>query len=94
MAKLGKSVRITGESRAQLAADLKAQYEQGASIRELTRTTGRSYGFIHQVLSEAQVPLRGRGRPWHRRTTPRPTECPVALPSSARTRRPEESRAG
>ena len=60
---LGKSVRITGESRAQLAADLKAQYEQGASIRELTRTTGRSYGFIHQVLSEAQVPLRGRGRP-------------------------------
>ncbi len=70
MAKLGKSVRITGESRAQLAADLKAQYEQGASIRELTRTTGRSYGFIHQVLSEAQVPLRGRGHPWHRRTTP------------------------
>ncbi len=67
---LGKSVRITGESRAQLAADLKAQYEQGASIRELTRTTGRSYGFIHQVLSEAQVPLRGRGHPWHRRTTP------------------------
>jgi len=70
MAKLGKSVRITGESRAQLAADLKAQYEQGASIRELTETTGRSYGFIHLVLSEAQVPLRGRGRPWHRRTTP------------------------
>jgi len=67
---LGKSVRITGESRAQLAADLKAQYEQGASIRELTRTTGRSYGFIHQVLSETQVPLRGRGHPWHRRTTP------------------------
>ncbi len=66
MAKLGKSVRIAGESRAQLAADLKAQYEQGASIRELTETTGRSYGFIHQVLSEAKVPLRGRGR---RRTT-------------------------
>jgi len=63
MAKLGKSVRTTGESRAQLAADLKAQYEQGASIRELTETTGRSYGFIHQVLSETQVPLRGRGRP-------------------------------
>jgi len=70
MAKLGKSFPIAGESRAQLAADLKAQYEQGASIRELTRTTDRSYGFIHQVLSEAQVPLRGRGRPWHRRTTP------------------------
>jgi len=70
MAKLGKSVHIAGEARAQLAADLKAQYEQGASIRELTRTTGRSYGFIHQVLSETQVPLHGRGRPCHRRTTP------------------------
>ena len=63
MAKLGKSVRITGESRAQLAADLKAQYEQGASICELTRTTGRSYGFIHQVLSEAQVPCVVGGAP-------------------------------
>ncbi len=42
----------------------------GKSIRELTTTTGRSYGFIHQVLSEAKVPLRGRGRPRHRRTAP------------------------
>ncbi len=63
MAKLEKSVRIAGQSRTQLAADLKAQYEQGASIRELTRATGRSYGFIHAVLTEAQVPLRGRGAP-------------------------------
>ena len=83
MAKLGKSVRIAGESRAQLAVDLKAQYEQGASIRELTRTTDRSYGFIHLVLSEAQVPLRGQGRPLRRRTAPSPTECSVALASSA-----------
>ncbi len=67
---LERRVRIAGQSRTQLAADLKAQYEQGASIRELTRATGRSYGFIHDVLIEAQVPLRGRGRPWHRRIRP------------------------
>ncbi len=63
MAKLEKSIRIAGQSRTQLAADLKTQYEQGASIRELARATGRSYGFIHAVLTEAQVPLRGRGLP-------------------------------
>jgi len=54
--------RITGASRTQLAADLKAQYEQGANIRALAKTTGRSYGFVHQVLNEARVTLRGRGR--------------------------------
>jgi len=64
VAKLEKSVRIAGQSRTQLAADLKAQYEQGASIRELTRATGRSYGFIHDVLIEA------RGRPWHHQIRP------------------------
>jgi len=62
VARLEKSLRIAGESRIQLAADLKTRYEQGASIRELARMTGRSYGFIHQVLSETEVPLRGRGR--------------------------------
>jgi hypothetical protein len=70
VAKLEKRVRIAGQSRTQLTADLKAQYEQGASIRELTRATGRSYGFIHDVLIEAQVPLRGRGRPWHHQIRP------------------------
>ncbi len=58
-----KGKRVTGQSRAQVASDLKAQYEQGASIRSLAEHTGRSYGFIHQVLTEARVTLRGRGRP-------------------------------
>jgi len=69
VAKLEKSVRI-GQSRTQLGADLKTQYEQGASIRELARATGRSYGFIHAVLTEAQVPLRGRGLPGTTRSAP------------------------
>ena len=63
MRKPAQANRITGASRTQLAADLKAQYEQGANIRALAKTPGRSYGFVHQVLNEAQVTLRGPGRP-------------------------------
>ncbi|MDT8915128.1 helix-turn-helix domain-containing protein [Amycolatopsis sp. PS_44_ISF1] len=53
--------RITGQARSQMAADLKRQYEKGASIRVLAQATDRSYGFIHQVLRESGVVLRGRG---------------------------------
>ena len=77
MAKLEKSVRIAGQSRTELGADLKTQYEQGASVRELARATGRSYGFIHAVLTEAQVPLRGRGLPGTTDPPHSPVKCPV-----------------
>ena len=43
------------------AVDLKKKYEKGASIRALAESTGRSYGFVHRVLSENGVTLRGRG---------------------------------
>jgi Helix-turn-helix domain len=55
------ATRITGNTRDKLAADLKKKYERGASIRALAESTGRSYGFIHRVLSESGVQLRGRG---------------------------------
>lgn len=58
---LKKGARITGGDRTKLAADLKRKYSSGASIRELAAETGRSYGFIHRMLSESGVPLRGRG---------------------------------
>ena len=58
---LTKGTRITGETRAKLASELRSQYEKGASIRALAESTGRSYGFVHRVLSESEVPLRGRG---------------------------------
>ncbi|MBV8932350.1 MAG: transcriptional regulator [Kutzneria sp.] len=61
MADLKKGARITGAVRDKLAADLKKKYEKGASIRALAETTGRSYGFVHRVLSESGVQLRGRG---------------------------------
>ena len=61
MADLKKGTRITGSTRDKLAADLKKKYEKGASIRALAESTGRSYGFVHRVLSESGVQLRGRG---------------------------------
>ena len=35
--------------------------EAGESIRELAASTERSYGFVHRILVEAGVTLRGRG---------------------------------
>jgi hypothetical protein len=61
VADLKKGMRITGAARDKLAADLKKKYEKGASIRALAESTGRSYGFVHRVLSESGVTLRGRG---------------------------------
>ncbi|MFD3811262.1 helix-turn-helix domain-containing protein [Rhodococcus sp. NPDC058639] len=64
---LAKGTRITGDSRDRLQAELKRRYEAGASIRTLAHETGRSYGFVHNVLVESDVQLRGRGGPNRRR---------------------------
>ena len=56
-----KGRRITGGEREALTTELTKRYSQGASIRELAAETGRSYGFIHRVLVEADTTLRGRG---------------------------------
>ena len=61
MADLKKGARITGTQRDKLANDLKKKYEKGASIRALAEQTGRSYGFVHRILSESGAPLRSRG---------------------------------
>jgi predicted transcriptional regulator len=61
VADLKKGSRVTGAEREKLAADLRKQYDQGASIRALAESTGRSYGFVHRILSESGVNLRGRG---------------------------------
>jgi hypothetical protein len=58
---LKKGTRVTGADRAKLASDLKKRYNSGESIRSLAASTGRSYGFIHRILSENGVALRGRG---------------------------------
>jgi predicted transcriptional regulator len=61
MATLKKGARITGSDRTKLSAELKKSYDKGKSIRELADSHGRSYGFVHRVLSESGATLRGRG---------------------------------
>jgi hypothetical protein len=58
---LRKGTRVTGPDRSQLAILLKERYDAGESIRALALATGRSYGFIHRLLTETGVTLRGRG---------------------------------
>ena len=58
---LKKGSRVTGGDRDKLAADLKRRYEAGQSIRLLAESSGRSYGFVHRILSESGATLRGRG---------------------------------
>ena len=58
---LRKGTRVTGPDRSKLATDLKKRYDGGESIRALANATGRSYGFIHRILTETGVTLRGRG---------------------------------
>jgi len=61
VAELKKGSRVTGPERDELSTDLRSKYERGSSIRELAQSTGRSYGFVHRMLSESGVDLRGRG---------------------------------
>src|SRR3954466_7202581 len=56
-----KGRRIIGAERQTLAKDLVKRYTNGESIRALAASTGRSYGFVHRVLTESGVQLRQRG---------------------------------
>jgi hypothetical protein len=69
VADLKKGSRVTGTERDKLSAALAKKYDGGASIRALADSTGRSYGFIHRVLSESGVTLRGRGGATRRKRT-------------------------
>src|SRR5258708_10963593 len=75
---LKKGTRVTGADRTKLAADLKKRYNAGESIRSLAGSTGRSYGFVHRILTETRVSLRAR-RGATRRYGKR---CARATPSS------------
>ena len=55
-----KGTRVTGVQRSKLAALLARRYDSGESIRSLAASTGRSYGFVHRILTEVGVTLRGR----------------------------------
>jgi hypothetical protein len=58
---LKRGTRVTGTDRSKLASDLSRRYGAGESIRSLAVSTGRSYGFVHRILTETGVALRSRG---------------------------------
>ncbi|MEV4417856.1 helix-turn-helix domain-containing protein [Catellatospora sp. NPDC049609] len=53
--------RSAGDERRAFGEDLVRRYTADEYIRALAAATGRSYGFIHQMLVEAGVQLRRRG---------------------------------
>ena len=61
--------RIVGQERISWTTDYLRRYGAGESIREIARDTGRSYGFVHRILSEGGAELRGRGGARRRKTT-------------------------
>ena len=69
VAELKKGSRVTGGDRDKLAEELKKRYEGGESIRLLAESSGRSYGFVHRILTEAGATLRGRGGATRKKAT-------------------------
>ena len=61
MTATAKGTRITGDDRERLSTDLRRRYDEGESIRALAEDAGRSYGFVHRILTESGTTLRGRG---------------------------------
>ena len=60
-AALARGSRITGTDRQQLAVQLGQRYAGGESIRAIAENTGRSFGFVHGLVKESGVTIRGRG---------------------------------
>jgi Helix-turn-helix domain len=58
---VAKGARITGPQRETLASQYAKRYDAGESIRKIAEDAGRSFGFVHGVLKENGVALRGRG---------------------------------
>lgn len=58
-----KGARLVGRERDQMIGEIVKEYKKGkVSIRDLADRHGRSYGFVHRVLSEADgVEIRQRG---------------------------------
>jgi hypothetical protein len=68
---LGIRVHIKGPARQKIGAELKKAYDKGASVRTLAQGCGRSYGFVHRLLTEAGTTMRTRGGPNSRSPTGR-----------------------
>ena len=64
---MAKKQSPTQKARAQTVSTVKANYRKGASIRAIARKTGKSYGTVHNMLTESKTKMRSRGGPNHRK---------------------------
>lgn len=60
-AKTDPNRQVRGDERRELTEYVTVEYEKGQSIRGIASTIGRSYGFVHRLLAEADVDFRTRG---------------------------------
>jgi hypothetical protein len=98
-ATLAKGSRISGAQRTTLASQYAKRYSGGESIRKIAEDAGRSYGFVHNVLKESGVDLRGRGGATRgaKKTAPPGTAAAkkiskIAAPKAMPTLQPPEER--
>lgn len=53
---------VAGNARIEVRDEAVELYQSGSTIREISRTLGRSYGFVHRLLLEdSSITLRSRG---------------------------------
>lgn len=55
-------VGLTGGERAALREQLRVDYDDGATVRDLAAASGWSYGCVHRLLAEAGTHPRPRRR--------------------------------
>lgn len=53
--------QITGTDRAAATREIVKRYTKGETVRSIADSLGRSYGFVHRMLIEADTPMRSRG---------------------------------
>jgi len=70
-ARLAPQRRIVGTERVTVTGDCIRRYRAGQSIRSIAADLGRSYGFVHRILTEGGVRLRPRGGAHHAPRRPR-----------------------
>lgn len=56
-------MKCYGAQRVSERAEMKAEYEAGASIRTIATARGHSYGYVHDALIATGTQLRSRGGP-------------------------------
>ncbi|MFI1929214.1 helix-turn-helix domain-containing protein [Streptomyces sp. NPDC020330] len=75
---LSKHFPITGTPRRHLGVALRRAYDQGVPIRSLAEICGRSYGFVRQLLLEADAMMSPHGGPRHNRAGQSPWQLGAA----------------